>query len=978
MMDQEEHLVENNQPRFCTPSTARHLRRKRLHDARKAEKQQNCSFNGINVESIPESVAKKDVDVEPKAITKSKARRLRKKNKTKSLHICCLYCESYCKNPLPVTEKLSDQEVAEKDTEDIQTITKSKAHRLRNAYNSPIEPFLKYIKTANYDSICCAKLETDIVNNLKQKAVETQVYNAHSNEEQTELTPENVQSEENCPKLSCLSKSPPGPLRFENEIQSHHEKHNEDSKDVVVASQFKEKIIETIRTRINCIKEDTSLQVLETKQIDSLDNIPAPQELVKCVDLVAADESTELSNAQRCTQNACKLGFCGIKPNENITLLDRDINKLEAGVQSQIGTTLSSEGELLENVKNLKFDNSSKVDSKTLAREDNKLSSDDSELQDKSSISVIKKSAESVTSTMVQSETGSSTEGNTSGKEVTSSKEEVSSAQDTNNSFNTGFPLGNTDLDRLGTAPLLKSPGPARMTENKMNIPEKTREEVKGERAAKKAAKALAKAKAKTDKEQNKNSIGAKVTASDSTKNKQATVTLENAPGENIQSPNTTDKACNTSVKKSAPLEVNTEGKSKAELRAERRAKQEAQRAVKQQLLQDKSKVKTKETEENKTRTTHQLTGEADVVVKKPVPPKKSILKENAHEINLFKHLYHEREQAIVDVLAVNSHIHPAIVRLGTQYARKVIVGSNARCVALLAAVKQLIQDFERPSQADFIRGLEASLLESMAYLHHCRPSAVSMQNALRHLMRQMTQLPPALSDADAKYKLCNAIDTYIHEQIELADKAISLTIQKKISHGDVILTYGYSSLIHKILLDAHTANKQFRVIVVDGRPWLEGKEQLRRLAKHGIECSYILINALSYVMPEVSKVFLGAHAILANGAVMSRTGTAQVALMARAFNIPVLVACETHKSYERVQTDSIVYNELGDADELAQGYGTKKSQLANWKTKKSLNLLNITYDVTPADLVTAVVTELAILPCTSVPVILRIKPSEI
>ena len=155
-----------------------------------------------------------------------------------------------------------------------------------------------------------------------------------------------------------------------------------------------------------------------------------------------------------------------------------------------------------------------------------------------------------------------------------------------------------------------------------------------------------------------------------------------------------------------------------------------------------------------------------------------------------------------------------------------------------------------------------------------------------------------------------------------------------------------------------------------------------------------------------MSKVFLGAHAILANGAVMSRVGTAQVALMARAFNIPVLVACETHKSCERVQTDSIVYNELGNreevsvrflnprcsnttliirtlagnADELARRYeiGAKKPLLAKWKTKRLLNLLNITYDVTPADLVTAVVTELAILPCTSVPVILRIKPSEI
>lgn len=112
----------------------------------------------------------------------------------------------------------------------------------------------------------------------------------------------------------------------------------------------------------------------------------------------------------------------------------------------------------------------------------------------------------------------------------------------------------------------------------------------------------------------------------------------------------------------------------------------------------------------------------------------------------------------------------------------------------------------------------------------------------------------------------------------------------------------------------------------------------------------------------------------------MSRAGTAQVALMAKVFNVPVLVACETHKSCERVQTDSIVYNEIGNADELTKTPdSTKKiASLTNWKAKKCLNLLNITYDVTPADFVTAVVTELAILPCTSVPVILRIKPSEI
>lgn len=62
------------------------------------------------------------------------------------------------------------------------------------------------------------------------------------------------------------------------------------------------------------------------------------------------------------------------------------------------------------------------------------------------------------------------------------------------------------------------------------------------------------------------------------------------------------------------------------------------------------------------------------------------------------------------------------------------------------------------------------------------------------------------------------------------------------------------SSLIYKILVDAHDAGKQFCVIVADSRPRLEGKEQLRRLVKYGLDCSYMLINALSFVMPKVSN----------------------------------------------------------------------------------------------------------------------------
>ena len=71
--------------------------------------------------------------------------------------------------------------------------------------------------------------------------------------------------------------------------------------------------------------------------------------------------------------------------------------------------------------------------------------------------------------------------------------------------------------------------------------------------------------------------------------------------------------------------------------------------------------------------------------------------------------------------------------------------------------------------------------------------------------------------------------------------------------------------------------------------------------------------NNIKFYALQVTKVFLGAHALLANGFVTSRIGSSEVALVARAYNIPVLVCCETYKFCDRVQTDSFVFNELGN-----------------------------------------------------------------
>lgn len=257
----------------------------------------------------------------------------------------------------------------------------------------------------------------------------------------------------------------------------------------------------------------------------------------------------------------------------------------------------------------------------------------------------------------------------------------------------------------------------------KMSSQEKSREQVKIEREAKKAAKAAAKLKGKVEKTEVPKPL-------DEVGNSKEPESQEEA------------KPIKVNNAEAKPAEIpETKQKSKADLRAERREKQEAQRVAKQDSLHDK-KVKTKP---------------AKVEVSKPQPKAvepvkkaaKPETKENLHEVNLFKHLYSKQKLISELVSSTKVKIHPAIARLGVKYADKVIVGSNARCVALLAAVKQLIIDFERPLQADFTRGLEASLQESVSYLSHCRPAAVSMQNALKHLKRQMSTLPAAISDED-------------------------------------------------------------------------------------------------------------------------------------------------------------------------------------------------------------------------------------
>ncbi|KAB8296202.1 hypothetical protein EYC80_008985 [Monilinia laxa] len=347
--------------------------------------------------------------------------------------------------------------------------------------------------------------------------------------------------------------------------------------------------------------------------------------------------------------------------------------------------------------------------------------------------------------------------------------------------------------------------------------------------------------------------------------------------------------------------------------------------------------------------------------------PVEQVPKVEDKTVDLFRHLYKPRTASIA---GAGKDVHPAILALGLQMSNYTICGSCARLVATLQAFKRVVESYKTPVGASLTRHFIPHVLSpQIEYLASCRPLSVSMGNAIRWLKLEISKIDPDLSEADAKESVCDAIDVFMRERVTFADKVIADTTAEKIRDGDVILTYAKSSLVQRALAKAHEMGKKFRVIVVDSRPLHEGKHLASALVSLGIEVKYCLIQGLSHNIQDVTKVLLGAHAMMTNGRLYSRIGTALVAMEASEADKPVIVLCETIKFSDRVALDSIVHNEIAPANELVIAGGP----LENWMDVKKLQLCNPMYDVTPAEYIQMIVTESGNIPTTSVPVLHRL-----
>ncbi|XP_044750101.1 translation initiation factor eIF-2B subunit delta isoform X2 [Coccinella septempunctata] len=355
---------------------------------------------------------------------------------------------------------------------------------------------------------------------------------------------------------------------------------------------------------------------------------------------------------------------------------------------------------------------------------------------------------------------------------------------------------------------------------------------------------------------------------------------------------------------------------SKAELKARRREIQEAQRLakMKQETEKNKNNVKTTDTKISDTKI-------EEKAISKPCSAPKV---EECKNVNFFNHLLASNSFKPIEEVypPVVPDVHPAFIKFGILYCTGSLPGSNEKTVKFLSAIESLVLTVKVPPGQEFCRYIETALDRSVDFLQQRKHVTFFMMNAFKAFKTFLMQLDKNLPDEEKKEKLTDFIDTFIQDQIIKAGMAISLKIKEKIFNNDEILVFGWSHTIFNILVDTFKEQKKdFSVIIVDSRPSFGGEEMLKKIAAVGIKHQYVMIHALSHVMPSVTTVLLEADALMTNGYLVSKAGTAQIARMAQFYSKPVLVCCETYKFTEKEQTDGMVCNELGklscDLEEL-------------------------------------------------------------
>ena len=254
----------------------------------------------------------------------------------------------------------------------------------------------------------------------------------------------------------------------------------------------------------------------------------------------------------------------------------------------------------------------------------------------------------------------------------------------------------------------------------------------------------------------------------------------------------------------------------------------------------------------------------------------------------------------------------------------------------------------------------DSRLAEAFEVLAGSRPTAVNLFWALSR-MKRMSAAVAARSTAEAAQALVGEAQRIYGEDIEI-NRAIGHAGAALVPDGACIMTHcnagalataGHGTALG-VIRSARDEGKQVTVIANETRPFLQGARLTAwELVQESIPVTLITDSMAGHMMQRgmVDLVIVGADRIAANGDVANKIGTYPVAVLAARHRIPFYVAAPLSTIDLAVPEGSGIPIEERGADEVT-GYGGIR-----W-APVGVEVANPAFDVTPAELVTAIITE--------------------
>ncbi|MFW5450134.1 MAG: S-methyl-5-thioribose-1-phosphate isomerase [Methylophagaceae bacterium] len=276
-------------------------------------------------------------------------------------------------------------------------------------------------------------------------------------------------------------------------------------------------------------------------------------------------------------------------------------------------------------------------------------------------------------------------------------------------------------------------------------------------------------------------------------------------------------------------------------------------------------------------------------------------------------------------------------------------IGITAAYAVVLAA---------RQAFSDKTEDWKQAMVAPLETLANSRPTAVNLHWAIERMIALYKTLPESSSPEETLLKEAHAI----HQQDIAANHTMGKLGAALIDANSIVLTHcnagalatgGFGTALG-VIRQGYAEGKIQHVYADETRPWLQGARLTAwELQQDNIPVTLQAEGAAAALMAtgELDWIIVGADRITANGDVANKIGTYMLAIIAKYHNVKMMVVAPTSTIDWQLQTGDDIPIEQRSAVEVTCING---QQIA----PEGVPALNPAFDVTPASLIDAIVTE--------------------